>query len=256
MSAPDDPAAACPLLSASGLVKSHRNGVVDVPAVRGVTLDIGRGEFVAITGPSGAGKSTLLHLLGGLHRPDQGELRLDGQRVDRLSESQWAVIRRRRYGIVFQSGNLLGDLTVADNVELPALLAGRPPRTARARRTDLLEQLGLADKAGADPGALSGGERQLVALARALVNDPDLLLADEPTGSLDSRSAREVLRLLGGFHDQGRTIVLVTHDARVAGNADRVVSLFDGQVADDARIDEATASGGADSVRRIIELGG
>lgn len=246
-----------PLIKAQDLVKAHRNGAVDVPAVRGITLDVHRGEFVAVTGPSGAGKSTLLHLLGGLHRPDSGRLHIAGRRMDDAGEARWAVERRRRFGIVFQSGNLLGDLTVAGNVELPALLAGLSPRAARARRDALLERLGLAERVHADPRQLSGGERQLVALARGLVNEPDILLADEPTGSLDSRSAREVLALLGAFHADGRTIVLVTHDARVAGNADRVISLFDGRVADDIRLDEGTAAGGPDGrrVRGAIELG-
>ncbi len=244
-----------PLLLAEGLVKAHLSGSATVPAVRGVSLRVERGEFVAVTGPSGAGKSTLLHLLGGLLRPDEGELRLDGRRVDRLGEADWAVLRRRRLGIVFQSGNLLGDLNVTDNVELPALLAGVPVRTARARRRELLAELGLGDKATAGPGALSGGERQRVALARALVNDPDLLLADEPTGNLDSRSTREVLALLTRYHRLGRTIVLVTHDARVASSADRVISLFDGRIADDSRVAEPEPGRDTEAVRRILELG-
>ena len=251
MSAAEPP----PLLRAEGLVKSHRNGAVSIPAVRGVDLEVARGEFIAVTGPSGAGKSTLLHLLGGLQRPDQGTLALDGARVDGCSESQWAVLRRRRYGIVFQSGNLLSDLTVADNVELPALLCGMTARTARTRRTDLLEQLGLEGRSDRGPSELSGGERQRVALARALVNEPDLLLADEPTGNLDSRSAREVLALLTRFHGQGRTIVLVTHDARVASSADRVISLFDGRIADDARLTDPPAGPNPYGVRPILELG-
>ncbi|MFJ1705819.1 ABC transporter ATP-binding protein [Kitasatospora sp. NPDC088346] len=247
---PDD--AAPPLLAADDLVKSHRSGSATIPAVRGVSLRVHAGDFVAVTGPSGAGKSTLLQLLAGLLRPDQGTLRLTGRRVERLGEADWAVLRRRHYGIVFQSGNLLSTLSVADNVELPALLTGTPTRVARARRRDLLEELGLSDKARSGPGALSGGERQKVALARALVNDPDLLLADEPTGNLDSRSAREVLALLTRYHALGRTIVLVTHDARVAGSADRVVNLFDGRISDDARLDEPSGS----RVRRVLGLGG
>ncbi|MEV7176197.1 ABC transporter ATP-binding protein [Kitasatospora sp. NPDC093679] len=246
---------AVPVLRATGLVKTHRaaRGGAEVKAVRGVDLTVGRGEFVAVTGPSGAGKSTLLHLLAGLRRPDAGEIHLDGRRVDTLREADWAVLRRRRIGIVFQTGNLVSDLTVADNVELPALLAGHSARTARERREELLADLGLADRADAAPGDLSGGERQRAALARALVNDPDLLFADEPTGSLDSRSAREVLALLTRHHAKGRTIVLVTHDARVAGSADRVVSLFDGLITDDTRIDDAPPARG---VRDVLDLGG
>jgi putative ABC transport system ATP-binding protein len=227
-----------------------------VPAVRGVSLNVERGEFVAVTGPSGAGKSTLLHLLGGLVHPDQGELHLDGRRVDRLGEAAWAVLRRRHYGIVFQSGNLLSNLTVADNVELPALLTGVPSRTARARRHELLGELGLANKAASGPSSLSGGERQRVALARALVNDPDILLADEPTGNLDSRSTREVLALISSYHRPDRTVVLVTHDAQVASSADRVISLFDGRIADDSRVEDPPDGYRSAGVRGIIDLGG
>ncbi len=244
------------LLVAEGLVKHHLSGTTAVPAVRGVDLRVDRGEFVAVTGPSGAGKSTLLHLLGGLISPDQGSLRLDGRQVEQLGEADWAVLRRRHYGIVFQSGNLLSNLTVADNVELPALLAGLPGRTARTRRRELLDELGLADKAGSGPGSLSGGERQRAALARALVNDPDLLLADEPTGNLDSRSTREVLALIARYHRHGRTIILVTHDARVASSADRVISLFDGRIVDDCRVEDPPAAHRSAGVRGIIELGG
>ncbi|MER6399557.1 ABC transporter ATP-binding protein [Kitasatospora sp. NPDC001603] len=241
-----------PVLRAVALTKTHF-GVhpgVEVKAVRGVDLTVQAGEFVAVTGPSGAGKSTLLHLLGGLQRPDSGEIHLGGRRIDTLGEADWAVLRRRRIGIVFQTGNLVSDLTVADNIELPVLLAGHPARTARERRERLLDELGLTDRAGAAPSTLSGGERQRAALARALVNDPDLLLADEPTGSLDSRSVREVLALLTRHHDEGRTILLVTHDARVAAHADRVISLFDGLITDDAPITGTPYAG------PLIDLGG
>jgi putative ABC transport system ATP-binding protein len=244
------------LLAAHHLAKAHRTGHgTTTPAVRDVGFEVAPGEFVAVTGPSGAGKSTLLHLLGGLHRPDDGRLLFHGRRVDTLSEAQWAVLRRRHYGIINQGGNLLSDLTVGDNVELPALLAGTPPRVARARRAALLDDLGLTAKTRSGPSELSGGEQQRTALARALVNEPDVLLADEPTGNLDSRSAREVLALLTRYHQAGTAIVLVTHDARVAGSADRVISLFDGRIVDDARLDD-TAPDRADGVRRVIELGG
>ncbi|WP_354637657.1 ABC transporter ATP-binding protein [Kitasatospora camelliae] len=251
-----DTDAPIPVLRATGLTKTHRGARpgAEVQAVRGVDLTVHSGEFVAITGPSGAGKSTLLHLLGGLQRPDTGEIHLAGRRVDTLREADWAVLRRRRIGIVFQTGNLVSDLTVADNIELPALLAGRPARAARERRDQLLAELGLADRASAAPAQLSGGERQRAALARALVNEPDLLLADEPTGSLDSRSAREVLALLTRHHQEGRTIVLVTHDARVAGSADRVISLFDGRITDDARIDDDPPAAGR-AARAVLDLG-
>ncbi|WP_431783090.1 ABC transporter ATP-binding protein [Streptomyces chumphonensis] len=233
---PPEPAepGAEPIVRAEGLTKTHHGEGTPVHAVRGVDLSVGRGEFVAVTGPSGAGKSTLLHLVGGLQRPDAGSLWIDGRCVDGYNEARWAVLRRRSIGIVFQFFNLISNLTVADNVELPALLAGTGPKAARAAREELLEELGLTGKERSMPGELSGGEQQRVALARALVNHPALLLADEPAGSLDSKGTREVLRLLSRFHQRGQTIVLVTHDARVASAADRVISFFDGRIADDA----------------------
>ncbi|GGQ98591.1 ABC transporter ATP-binding protein [Streptomyces flaveolus] len=225
-----------PLLHAEGLVKTHHGQGAPAHAVRGVDLTVRRGEFVAVTGPSGAGKSTLLHLLAGLQRPDAGRITLDGECTESYDEARWAVERRTRIGLVFQFFNLVSDLSVADNVELPALLAGAPARRARARRAELLTELGLDGKERNMPGELSGGEQQRVALARALVNQPDLLLADEPAGSLDSRGTREVTRLLTRFHARGQTIVLVTHDARLASAADRVISFFDGRIADDAAL--------------------
>ncbi|MGP3953170.1 ABC transporter ATP-binding protein [Streptomyces sp. 7N604] len=236
-------AEAAPIVRAEGLVKTHRSDGAPVKAVRGVDLSVEHGEFVAVTGPSGAGKSTLLHLLGGLHRPDSGRIWLEGARVDTYSEARWALLRRRRIGIVFQFFNLVSHLTVADNVELPALLAGSSPRQARESRAELLADLGLDGKENSTPGELSGGEQQRVALARALVNQPGLLLADEPAGSLDSKGTREVLRLLSRYHERGQTIVLVTHDARMASAADRVISLFDGRIADDAKLGGSDGDG-------------
>jgi putative ABC transport system ATP-binding protein len=225
------------LLRTRGLVKEYRSdGGVPVQAIRGVDITVGAGEFVAVMGPSGSGKSTLLHVVGGLVPVTMGEIWLRGRRVDRLSLSEWAVLRRRHVGIVFQFFNLLSNMTVADNVELPALLAGVSPRQARRRREELLAELGLSDKAGAAPSRLSGGEQQRVAMARALANEPSLLLADEPTGNLDSANTRDVLRLLRRTHERGQAILLVTHDARVASLADRVINLFDGMVADDAPV--------------------
>ncbi|KAF0651638.1 MULTISPECIES: ABC transporter ATP-binding protein [Streptomyces] len=253
-----------PLLEARGLVRTHHGEGGPVHAVRGVDLTVRRGEFVAVTGPSGAGKSTLLHLLGGLQRPDEGTVLLDGASTDGYTEARWAVERRRSIGIVFQFFNLVSNLSVADNVELPALLAGASARAARAERDRLLTELGLAAKARSMPGELSGGEQQRVALARALVNHPRLLLADEPAGSLDSKGTREVMRLLSRFHQRGQTIVLVTHDARLASAADRVISFFDGRVTDDITLggdDGAPAAGGpagrragAGGPARVVEL--
>ncbi|MGW4548016.1 ABC transporter ATP-binding protein [Streptomyces violaceorubidus] len=226
-----------PALRAEGLVRTHHGESGPAHAVRGVDLCVRSGEFVAITGPSGAGKSTLLHLLGGLQRPDSGSIWLDGECTATWRETRWAVERRKRIGIVFQFFNLVSNLSVADNVELPALLAGASPKRARAERKALLAELGIEGKERSMPGELSGGEQQRVALARALVNHPPLLLADEPAGSLDSKGTREVMRLLSRFHERGQTIVLVTHDARLASAADRVISFFDGRTADDVALD-------------------
>ncbi|MEV6023277.1 ABC transporter ATP-binding protein [Streptomyces sp. NPDC052036] len=241
-----------PLLRAEGLVKTHHGEGAPAHAVRGVDLRVSRGEFVAVTGPSGAGKSTLLHLLGGLQRPDAGRIWLDGEPTDAYTEARWAVERRKRIGIVFQFFNLVSGLSVADNVELPALLAGAPPKQARAGREELLAELGLTGKERSMPGELSGGEQQRVALARALVNHPPLLLADEPAGSLDSKGTREVMRLLTRFHQRGQTIVLVTHDARLASAADRVISFFDGRIVDDAELDGTPSARGGTS--GVLEL--
>ena len=174
-------------------------------------------------GPSGCGKSTLLHLLGGLDRPSGGELWLEGKRIDRLSERGLANLRRREIGFVFQAFHLMDELTARENVELPALLAGRSPRQARTRALELLDQVGLADRGSHLPSALSGGQRQRVAIARALVNEPLVVLADEPTGNLDSAATLEVLRLFDHLHTSGLTLVIVTHDERVAATADRIV---------------------------------
>ncbi|MFG3660739.1 ABC transporter ATP-binding protein [Streptomyces sp. NPDC047706] len=241
-----------PALRAEGLVKTHHGQGAPAHAVRGVDLAVAPGEFVAVTGPSGAGKSTLLHLLGGLQRPDGGSVWLDGECTDSYSEARWAVERRRRIGIVFQFFNLVSNLSVADNVELPALLAGLAPKRARAEREALLAELGLDGKERSMPGELSGGEQQRVALARALVNHPPLLLADEPAGSLDSRGTREVMRLLSRFHQRGQTILLVTHDARLASAADRVISFFDGRIADDAELTGVPSHRAGAS--RVLEL--
>jgi putative ABC transport system ATP-binding protein len=242
------------LLRCRGLVKVYRADGVAVEAIRGVDFELAIGEFVAIMGPSGSGKSTLLHVLGGLEPATGGEIWLRGQRVDGLSRAGWAVLRRRHVGFVFQFFNLLSNMTVADNVELPALLAGATPRQARNRREELLAELGIADKAGMAPARLSGGEQQRVALARALANEPSLLLADEPTGNLDSSNTRDVLRLLRRAHAAGQTILMVTHDARVASLADRVINLFDGMVADDARI--VSSPRGVNGVADVLELRG
>jgi putative ABC transport system ATP-binding protein len=241
------------VLRADGLEKTYAAYGVEVRALRGVSLDVAEGEFVSVMGPSGSGKSTLLNLVGGLERPTGGAVFLRGRRVDALSERRWAILRRREIGFVFQFFNLIGNLSVADNVELPGLLAGLSAREARRRRTSLLDELGVSVPADALPGRLSGGEQQRVALARALVNEPAILLADEPTGNLDSDSARTVLDLLRRCNEAGQTIVLVTHDARVAASSERVVSMRDGAIADETRLDHDSDAAIA-LASRLIQL--
>jgi len=187
-------------------------------------------------GPSGCGKSTLLHLLGGLDRPSGGEVRLAGSRVDQMSERALARLRQDSVGFVFQAFHLMDELTAVENVELPALLAGRPARAARQRATGLIERVGLAERAGFLPAALSGGQRQRVAIARALAGEPLVILADEPTGNLDSAATLEVLRLFESLHAAGQTLVVVTHDSRIAATADRMISMRDGTFIDETRL--------------------
>jgi ABC-type lipoprotein export system ATPase subunit len=237
-----------PLLRTEGLRKEYGKDESLVRAVDDVDLEVARGETLAIMGPSGCGKSTLLHLLGGLDRPSGGELWLEGTRIDRLSERGLAKLRRRQVGFVFQAFHLMDELTARENVELPALLAGRSPRQARTRALELLEQVGLADRGGHLPSALSGGQRQRVAIARALVNEPLVVLADEPTGNLDSASTLEVLRLFNDLHSLGLTLVIVTHDERVAATADRLVSMRDGSLVDEMRLSGGTRGSVADLV--------
>jgi putative ABC transport system ATP-binding protein len=217
-----------------------------VRAVDGVDLEVATGETLAVMGPSGCGKSTLLHLLGGLDRPSGGEVWIGGQRLDRMSERELARVRRDTVGFVFQAFHLMDELTAAENVELPALLAGCSSQVARRRAMALLEQTGLADRAGFLPSALSGGQRQRVAVARALVNDPLIVLADEPTGNLDSTATVDVLRLFERLHSVGQTLVIVTHDSRIAATADRLVSMRDGAFADETRLTGGTAGRLAD----------
>ncbi|GAA0995088.1 ABC transporter ATP-binding protein [Acrocarpospora macrocephala] len=233
-------AADMPVLRARGLRKEYGKGEGLVRAVDGVDLDIGAGETVAVMGPSGCGKSTLLHLLGGLDRPSGGEVSLNGHRIDDIGEKALARLRRTAVGFVFQSFHLMEELTAVENVELSALLAGRSPRAARRRAEDLLEQVGLADRARFLPSALSGGQRQRVAVARALSNEPLVVFADEPTGNLDSAATMDVLQLFEGLHESGQTLVVVTHDARIAATADRMISMRDGALIDETRLTGGT----------------
>jgi len=205
---------------------------IPVRALRGLDLVVSGGEFLAVMGPSGCGKSTLLNLIAGLDSPTDGEIRVAGESLAGLSEDDLAVMRRRHIGIVFQFFNLLEGMTVLENVALPAVVAGRPRKQAETRARDLLDLLGIADKAGRSPGVLSGGQRQRLSIARALANEPTLLLADEPTGSLDSAGGGEVLELFRRLHAAGQTIVLVTHSNDVAAVATRIVKMKDGRLDD------------------------
>jgi putative ABC transport system ATP-binding protein len=224
------------LVRAQGLRKEYGRQGGLVRAVNSVDLEVARGEALAIMGPSGCGKSTLLHLIGGLDRPSAGELWLAGRRIDRLSERELARLRRHEVGFVFQAYHLMDELTAQENVELPALLAGRSPGEARRRARQLLDQVGLAERADHLPSALSGGQRQRVAIARALANEPQLVLADEPTGNLDSAATLEVLRLFEALHAAGLTLVIVTHDERIAATADRLISMRDGTFVDETHL--------------------
>jgi putative ABC transport system ATP-binding protein len=229
------------VLWARGLRKHYGHGEGLVRAVDGVDLAVAPGETVAVMGPSGCGKSTLLHLLGGLDRASGGEVWLAGRRIDESGEKALARLRRTAVGFVFQAFHLMDELTAVENVELPALLAShRSPRTARRRAAELLERVGLADRASFLPSALSGGQRQRVAIARALSNEPLVVFADEPTGNLNSAATLDVLRLFESLHEAGQTLVIVTHDARIAATADRMISMRDGAFVDETRLTGGT----------------
>ena len=217
------------------VTKSYSMGETEFLALRGVDLSIAAGEFTAITGPSGSGKSTLLHIIGALHRPTSGRVLLEGEDLSRLSRDELARVRNRRIGFVFQRFHLLPGATVLQNVELPLAYAGLPRSVRRERAREYLAKVGMVDRASHRPSQLSGGESQRVAIARALVNDPRLLLADEPTGNLDSRMTEEIMDLFVALHDEGRTVVIVTHEENVAAKARRRVAMRDGLVEEDTR---------------------
>ena len=224
------------LIRARDLRREYGSNEGLLRAVDGIDLDVGTGEMVAVMGPSGCGKSTLLHLLGGLDRPSGGELSLEGRRVDLMNEKNLARLRRNAVGFVFQAFHLMDELTAGENVELPALLAGHPPRAAQERAGELLDQVGLADRANHQPSALSGGQCQRVAIARALANEPLVILADEPTGNLDSAATSDILRLFIRLHSAGQTFVIVTHDERIGSTADRLITMRDGSFVDETRL--------------------
>ena len=228
------------VVQARGLIKRYQIGEQEVAALRGVDFSVAPGEFVAIMGPSGSGKSTLLHLLGGLDDASEGEITLAGRRLALLKADELTLLRRRQVGFVFQFFNLLPTLTAAENVALPLLLEGARHTEYQGRIGELLELVGLADRADHRPDQLSGGEQQRVALARALVTDPAVILADEPTGNLDRRSGSEMLSLLRNASDErGQTIVIVTHDPFAASRADRVVFLQDGRLVHQLKLGDA-----------------
>jgi putative ABC transport system ATP-binding protein len=217
-------------LTVTGLRKTFEAENAPVRALRGVDLTVERGEFIAVMGPSGCGKSTLLNLVAGLDVPDEGEITVAGEAVTGRTEDDLARMRRKHMGIVFQFFNLLEGMTVLENVVLPSVIAGRRRKMAETRARDLLDLLGIGDKASAVPGVLSGGQRQRLAIARALANSPTLLLADEPTGALDSAGGAEIIELLRRLHASGQTIILVTHDPAVAAAAGRIVRMRDGRI--------------------------
>jgi putative ABC transport system ATP-binding protein len=240
------------VIKAQDLRKTYNTNGVAVEALRGVELHITPGEFVGVMGPSGCGKSTLLHLLGGLDHPSQGDVFINGSHLNPLSESQRAILRRETIGFVFQAYNLLPNLTVSDNIELPGLLLKRASHQVAAYRDELMGSLGISNKASSFPGELSGGEQQRVAIARALINRPSVLLVDEPTGNLDTTSGTAVMELLKRLHNEGQTILLVTHDAKVAGFTERVIFMRDGQLVDEVKLD--VPGDGSMVLSRLVEL--
>jgi len=215
------------------LAREYRMGEERILALQGVTLDIRRNEYVAIMGPSGSGKSTMMNVLGCLDTPTGGEYWLNGQEVSRLSDDELARVRNREIGFVFQIFNLLPRATALHNVELPLVYAGIRARERRERAAAALARVGLGDRMDHRPNELSGGQRQRVAIARALVNDPSILLADEPTGNLDSVTSEEIMRVFAALHAAGQTVIMVTHEADIAAHAERVVLLRDGRVESD-----------------------
>ncbi len=227
-------AATEPVISIRGLARSYPMGESVIHALRGVDIDIRRGEFVAIMGPSGSGKSTLMNLIGCLDTADAGDYTLNGQRVSSMKDRELAAVRNHEIGFVFQTFNLLQRATALHNVEMPLIYAGTARRDRRERAARALTRVGLTDRMTHKPGELSGGQRQRVAIARALVNDPSILLADEPTGNLDSSTAAEILGMFDELHSAGNTIVLVTHDESVARHAKRIIRLRDGNIEADS----------------------
>ncbi|HET9793699.1 MAG TPA: ABC transporter ATP-binding protein [Thermoanaerobaculia bacterium] len=221
------------LIEINGITKVYRMGEEDVQALRGVSLSIDKGEYVAIMGPSGSGKSTLMNLIGCLDTPTAGSYRLNGNEVARMTDDELAAIRNREIGFVFQTFNLLPRTSAVAQVELPLVYSGVPKRERHERAVEALHAVGLADRMSHHPSELSGGQRQRVAVARALINRPSLILADEPTGNLDSKTGADIMALFDTLNRRGNTIVLVTHEEDIAEHARRIVRLLDGRILDD-----------------------
>ena len=222
------------VIDIQGITKTYVNGKLSVPVLHGIDLQVNKGEFVSIMGPSGSGKSTFMNILGCLDRPTTGSYCLNGDEVATLSDDELAFVRNKQIGFVFQSFNLLTKLTAVENVALPMIYAGMDKKTRNDRAAALLESVGLGDRMDHLPSELSGGQRQRVAIARALANNPAIIMADEPTGNLDSKSTIDVMNIFRGLYDEGRTIILVTHEPEIATYASRNVVLRDGLIVEDS----------------------
>lgn len=227
-----------PVIKVENLWKIYNLGEVKVEALRGVSFEVTAGEFIAVMGPSGSGKTTLMNILGCLDRPTQGHYFLDGQEVSKLSQNELAHVRNKKIGFVFQNFNLLPRLTALQNVELPLIYADLPPQKRKERAEEVLRSVNLAERAHHYPNQLSGGQQQRVAIARALVNDPPLILADEPTGNLDTHSSEEIMQILQKLNQQGKTIILITHERDIAEHCRRVLHFRDGQIVDNETVEQ------------------